>query len=60
MITITASLPIQSMKRISLGFVLLLLVAQLRTFAQETAAGGQAVPPTATLTNQSAGLLTPP
>jgi tetratricopeptide (TPR) repeat protein len=54
------------MKRISYLIALLLIVALGRVSAQETAAGGQAVPPAPPVppapvpTNQPSGLLTPP
>jgi len=60
MTTITAQAWIPSMNRISLSIVLLLIVAQARVSAQESAAGGQAVPSTPVPTNQPSGLLTPP
>src|SRR5471032_589372 len=60
MIAIIAQAWIQSMKRIPFSIVLLLIVAQARLSAQETAAGGQAAPPSPVPTNQPSGLLTPP
>jgi general secretion pathway protein D len=60
MITIIAQAWIQSMKCISFSAALLLVAAQATLSAQETAAGGQAVPPTPVPTNQPSGLLTPP
>ncbi len=48
------------MKRISFSIALLLMAAQVRIFAQETAAGGQAVAPAPAPSNQTSGLLTPP
>jgi len=60
MSAIIAQAWIQSMKRISFSIVLLLIAAQARLSAQETAAGGQAAPPGPVPTNQPSGLLTPP
>ncbi|MCE0521427.1 MAG: hypothetical protein LV480_00775 [Methylacidiphilales bacterium] len=60
MITTTAQAWIQSMKRNCRLVTLLLIVAPARLFAQETADGGQAVPPAPVPTNQPSGLLTPP
>ena len=61
MITIIAQVCIQSMKRISLSIVLLLIATQARLSAQETAAGGQQAAPSGPVpTNQPSGLLTPP
>jgi len=60
MITIIAQAWIQSMKRISFFIALLLIVSPARLSAQETAAGGQATPPSPVPTNQPSGLLTPP
>lgn len=60
MTTITAPAWIQSMKRISLSIALLLTAAQVGIFAQETAAGGQAVAPASAPSGQPSGLLTPP
>jgi len=45
MITLIAQAWIPSMKRISYLIALLLIVALARVSAQETGAGGQAVPP---------------
>ncbi len=60
MITIISSACTQTMKRTFLLSALLLLAAQARPYAQETAAGGQAAPPGPVPTNQPSGLLTPP
>jgi general secretion pathway protein D len=65
MITIFTQARIPSMKRFFYLIVLLLIAAQARLSAQESAAGGQAaplspVPPGPVPTNQPSGLLTPP
>jgi general secretion pathway protein D len=61
MITIITEVWIPSMKRISYFIALLLIAAQARLSAQETADGGQqAAPPAPVLTNPPSGLLTPP
>jgi general secretion pathway protein D len=60
MITILAQAPISSMKRISFSIIVLLMVAQAKLSAQESAAGGQAAPSGPVPTNQPSGLLTPP
>ncbi len=51
---------IQHMKRFSYLILSLLVGAQATLSAQESAAGGQAAPPTPVPTNQPSGLLTPP
>jgi general secretion pathway protein D len=61
MITPSVSSCIQNMKRpFYFSALLLLMVAQARLSAQETAAGGQAAPSGPVPTNQPSGLLTPP
>ncbi len=60
MITIITQLWKPSMKRILFLIAPLLLAAQVTASAQETAAGGQAVPPAPVPSNQPSGLLTPP
>ncbi len=60
MTNVIATAWMQPMKPISFCIALLLIATQARLSAQETAAAGQAAPPSPVPTNQPSGLLTPP